>query len=82
MIVESIENGAVNLDLVLVNEIIEYEIRKISNENIEIIYTGYGYASLMAFSSHAMFKTLFNQNLDSAKIKTFSKVFVGEKRDY
>lgn len=36
----------------------------------------------MAFSSHAMFKTLFNQNLDSAKIKTFSKVFVGEKRDY
>lgn len=81
MIVESIENGAVNLDLVLVNEIIEYEIRKISkNENIEIIYTGYGYASLMAFSSHAMFKTLFNQNLDSAKIKTFSKVFVGEKK--
>ena len=34
----------------------------------------------MAFSSHAMFKTLFNQNLDSAKIKTFSKVFVGEKK--
>lgn len=32
MIVESIENGAVNLDLVLVNEIIEYEIRKISKK--------------------------------------------------
>lgn len=81
IIIESLEKGALNLDLVLVNEVIENEIRKYSkNENIEIIYTGYEYGSLMAFSSHAMFKTLFNENLDSTKIKTFSKVFVGEKK--
>ena len=81
MIIESFEKGALNLDLILVNEVIENEIRKISkNENVEIIYTGYEYGALMAFSSHSMFNTLFNQNPDNVKIQTFSKVFVGEKK--
>lgn len=81
MVIESFEKGALNLDLVLVNEVIENEIRKISkNENAEIIYTGYEYGALMAFSSHSMFNTLFNQNPDNVKIQTFSKVFVGEKK--
>lgn len=81
MVIESFEKGALNLDLVLVNEVIENEIRKISkNENAEIIYTGYEYGALMAFSSHSMFNTLFNQNPDNIKIQTFSKVFVGEKK--
>ena len=81
MVIESFEKGALNLDLVLVNEVIENEIRKISkNENAEIIYTGYEYGALMAFSSHSMFNSLFNQNSDNIKIQTFSKVFVGEKK--
>ena len=81
MVIESFEKGALNLDLILVNEVIENEIRKISkNENVEIIYTGYEYGALMAFSSHSMFNTLFNQNPDNIKIQTFSKVFVGEKK--
>ncbi|WP_294665788.1 DUF4280 domain-containing protein [uncultured Fusobacterium sp.] len=81
MIIESFEKGALNLDLILVNEVIENEIRKISkNENVEIIYTGYEYGALMAFSSHSIFNTLFNQNPDNVKIQTFSKVFVGEKK--
>ena len=81
MVIESFEKGALNLDLVLVNEVIENEIRKISKkENAEIIYTGYEYGALMAFSSHSMFNSLFNQNSDNIKIQTFSKVFVGEKK--
>ena len=81
MVIESFEKGALNLDLVLVNEVIENEIRKISkNENAEIIYTGYEYGALMAFSSHSMFNSLFKQNPNVGEIRTFSKVFIGEKK--
>ena len=81
MVIESFEKGALNLDLVLVNEVIESKIRESSKgNNIEITYTGYECGSLMAFSSHSIFNSLLNQNLNNVKIKTFSKVFVGEKK--